>query len=98
MASTRGARSAEQLPGGIVTAMFTDIVDSARLKGLMAADTAARRDAAYRSLVKEPHDKCVLGSIRRAGGYKVKSTGDGYLFMFTDADEAVLCALNIQDS
>jgi hypothetical protein len=78
--------------------MFTDIVDSTRLKESMPAETAARRDTAYRSVVKEPHDKRVLGLVRKAGGHKVKSTGDGYLFTFTDADEAVLCALAIQDT
>ncbi len=78
--------------------MFTDIVDSTRLKGLMAADTEGRRDTIFRSAVKEPHDKRVLGCVRSSGGRKVKSTGDGYLFAFTDAEEAVLCALAIQHS
>ncbi len=77
--------------------MFTDIVDSTRLKDLMHADTAAGRDAAYRSNVKERHDSRVLECVRHAGGHKVQSTGDGYLFTFADAEEAVTCALAIQD-
>ena len=47
--------------------------------------------------MKEPHDKCVLECVRHAGGHKVQSTGDGYLFTFGDAEEAVLCALTIQE-
>lgn len=98
MASTKASEPLEPLPSGMLTAMFTDIVDSTRLKGLMAADTEGRRDTIFRSAVKEPHDKRVLGCVRSSGGRKVKSTGDGYLFAFTDAEEAVLCALAIQHS
>ena len=78
--------------------MFTDVVDSTRLKGRMAADTEGRRDEAYRTAIKIPHDKRLLTHVRNAGGHKVKSTGDGFLFTFSDAEEAVLCALAIQDS
>jgi class 3 adenylate cyclase len=60
--------------------MFTDIANSTRLKSLMEGDTAARRDARFRSDVKEPHDTIVLTCMGDAGGHKVKSTGDGYLF------------------
>jgi class 3 adenylate cyclase len=86
------------LPSGLITVMFTDIIGSTRLKESMLGETSGRRDEAYRAGVKEPHDDRVLGRVRMAGGHKVKSTGDGYLFTFTDAEEAVLCALAIQDS
>src|SRR5512132_2518959 len=46
-----------QLPEGIVTLMFTDIVNSTKLKHLMEGDTAARRDAKFRSEIKETHDE-----------------------------------------
>src|SRR5262249_51216476 len=45
-----------ELPTGVVTVMFTDVVDSTRLKCAMAAETAGRRDEIYRSTVKVPHD------------------------------------------
>jgi class 3 adenylate cyclase/AAA+ ATPase superfamily predicted ATPase len=93
----RNKRPPKSPPSGVITVMFTDIVNSTRLKGLMEGNTAARRDAKFRSDVKEPHDKMVLTCLEEAGGHKVKSTGDGYLFTFTDAEEAVLCALRIQD-
>jgi class 3 adenylate cyclase len=82
---------------GLITAMFTDIVGSTELKGAMPADTARGRDAQYRSSVKEPHDSMVLEHICGGGGHRVKSTGDGFLFTFGDVDDAVLCALAVQD-
>ena len=77
--------------------MFTDIANSSELKVLMDGNTSARRDAKFRSDIKEPHDNIVLTCIEAAGGYKGNSTGDGYYFTFTDAEEAVLCALQIQE-
>jgi class 3 adenylate cyclase len=85
-----------QAPSGVVTAMFTDIVDSTRLKGLMEGDTSARRDARFRLEIKDAHDAIILTCAREAGGYLVNPTGDGFCFTFVDAEEAVLCALRIQ--
>ena len=84
------------LPGGNLTVVFTDIVNSTKLKGLMPGDTSRRRDASYRTTIKEPHDRRVLGLVEQAGGVRVASTGDGFFVTFEDADEAVLCALAIQ--
>ena len=64
-------------PSGIVTAMFTDIVNSTGLKSLVSGETSARRDAVFRADIKEPHDLLVLDSIRAFGGYLVNPTGDG---------------------
>ena len=84
------------LPRGTVTAMFTDIVDSTKLKPMMGGGTDARRDREFRSTIKQPHDKVVCDLVSRHDGQKVKSTGDGFLFTFADAAEALLCALAIQ--
>ena len=78
--------------------MFTDIVDSTRLKSEMPADTAVDRDEAYRHTVKEPHDALILRIARSKGGMVVQPTGDGYLFAFDDVEQAVLCGLDIQSS
>ena len=86
------------LPGGIVTALFTDIVNSTELKLRMSGDTTARRDEEYRSTVRVPHDQRLLDLVARHGGATANSTGDGYLFVFTDAEKAVLCGLAIRDS
>jgi class 3 adenylate cyclase len=82
----------------ILTAMFTDIVDSTRLKNEMPADTATGRDEAYRRTVKEPHDQRILQLVRSKGGVEVQSAGDGYLFTFDDVEQAVLCGVEIQNS
>jgi len=96
MTRSTGQTSHSPLPGGNLTVVFTDIVNSTTLKGLMPGDTSRRRDASYRTTVKEPHDRRVLGLVEQAGGVRVASTGDGFFFTFEDADEAVLCALAIQ--
>lgn len=87
---------AQSPPAGVVTAMFTDMVGSAALKGEMPGETSSQRDAAFRQQIKSPHDRVVLESIRTHGGYLVNPTGDGFCATFVDAEEAVLCALNIQ--
>jgi class 3 adenylate cyclase len=89
--------SSADLPSGLITTMFTDIVSSTKLKNMMEGETVARRDAKFRSAIKEPHDKAILSCVQDAGGREVKPTGDGYICTFTDAEEAVLCALKIQD-
>jgi class 3 adenylate cyclase len=91
-----GARSNPQR--GIVTAMFTDIVNSTRLKSLMSADTAAGRDDAYRASIGQPHDGLVRGLTEEFGGRLDHAAGDGYLFTFDDVEQAVLCALALQES
>lgn len=76
--------------------MITDIVNSSRLKLLVEGETSSRRDIRYRTEIKEPHDHILFDCVQEAGGHKVNSTGDGYVFAFVDAEEAVLCALKIQ--
>ncbi|RYG63459.1 adenylate/guanylate cyclase domain-containing protein, partial [bacterium] len=83
-------------PSGIITSMFTDMVESTRIKGLIEGETSARRDHFFRVNIKEPHDDVVLACVRESGGYVVNPTGDGFCITFVDAEEAVLCALRIQ--
>lgn len=92
----RDRPAANSLPSGIITAMFTDIVDSTRIKSQMEGETSARRDTRFRELIKEPHDAVVLACVREAKGHIVNPTGDGFCVAFVDAEEAVLCALRIQ--
>jgi class 3 adenylate cyclase len=84
--------------GGIITAMFTDIVDSTRLKSVMPVGTVLGRDLAYQETAKKPHDLLVFACVRTAGGRVVESVGDGHLFTFDDAEQAVLCGLEILES
>jgi class 3 adenylate cyclase len=82
---------------GLLTTMFTDIVSSTQLKGTVQGETSARRDTAYRTNIKGPHDSIILACIQEFDGYVVNSTGDGFCATFVDAEEAVLCALQIQE-
>jgi class 3 adenylate cyclase len=76
--------------------MFTDIVNSTKLKGEMPGVTSLERDQEFKTQIKDPHDRIILGCVRQAGGYKINPTGDGYFISFQDAEKAVLCALRIQ--
>lgn len=84
------------LPSGIITAMFTDVVESTRIKGLMEGETSSRRDQSFRVNIQEPHNTVVLACVREAGGHVIHPNGDGFCITFIDAEEAVLCALRIQ--
>ncbi|HLJ56932.1 MAG TPA: adenylate/guanylate cyclase domain-containing protein [Chthonomonadaceae bacterium] len=94
--ASMAADAFEQLPpSGVVTAMFTDIVNSVALKEKMSGATSARRDEAFRAGIKAPHDDLVLRCIHEHNGFLVNPTGDGFCVTFVDAEEAVLCALEI---
>jgi class 3 adenylate cyclase/tetratricopeptide (TPR) repeat protein len=84
------------LPSGLVTFMFTDIVGSTDLKGKMPGATSGERQTAFREKVKAPHDAIITESVRAHGGFVIKGTGDGYLIAFSDAEKALLSALEIQ--
>jgi len=76
-------------PRGVLTVMFTDIVDSAPLKSAMAGESSASRDASYHSQVKGPHDRLVLKCVEELRGHMVNSTGDGFCCTCADAEAAV---------
>jgi len=90
-------QTGKELPSGVVTALFTDIVNSVRLNAEMPYPTAGRRNAAYLDIIKKPHDEIVLPLIANHGGKIVTPTGDGFCAVFADADEAVWCAVEIQE-
>lgn len=84
------------LPSGLVTFMFTDIVGSTDMKGKMPGTTSGERQEAFREKVKAPHDAIIIDQVRKHGGRIVKGTGDGFLCAFSDAEKAVVCAVEIQ--
>jgi len=85
------------LPSGVVTFMFTDIVGSTQMKKKMPGDFTREREEAFVRLIKEPHDDIVAECVKTRGGFIIKSTGDGFLIAFADAEKAVLCAVEIQE-
>lgn len=86
------------LPSGLVTFMFTDIVGSTQMKGKMPGELSSEREAAFVQRIKDPHGAIVAERVKARGGFIVKSTGDGFLIAFADAEKAVLCAVEIQES
>ena len=83
-------------PTGTVTAMFTDMVNSTQLKGLVPGQSAKERDSSYRQEIKQPHDKLIQNAAKGFRGYFKDSVGDAFCYLFADAEDAVRCALEIQ--
>jgi class 3 adenylate cyclase len=84
-----GARSSPDTDRVLATVLFTDIVDSTR----RAAEIGDRQ---WRGLLDD-HDRMVVRQIRRFGGHRVKTTGDGVLAFFDGPARAIRCALAIRD-
>jgi class 3 adenylate cyclase len=70
------------------TFLFTDIVDSTRLIGVIG-------DEAWGD-VRRWHDQTIRSLVARHGGEEVKATGDGFFLAFPDPRSAVDCAVAIQ--
>jgi adenylate cyclase len=87
----------QPLPSGLVTFMFTDIVGSTQMKRKMAGELSSEREAAFVQRIKDPHGDIVAERVKVRGGFIIKSTGDGFMIAFADAEKAVLCAVEIQE-
>lgn len=68
--------------------VFTDIERSTELAERLG-------DERWLEMLLE-HNRLVRACVARSDGRVVKSTGDGFLLMFNDAQCAVACAVNIQ--
>ena len=73
---------------GIVTVLFTDLVDSSRLLGRFGDDEADR--------IRRGHFRALRRLLDRFGGREVKSLGDGLMVVFPSAVSAVSCAIEMQ--
>src|SRR5215469_2633717 len=76
-----------ELPSGAVTFLFSDIEGSTRL-------VKALRER-YVHILAE-HRSLVRAAIARHGGHEVDTQGDAFFVAFTNAKQAVLCALEVQ--
>jgi class 3 adenylate cyclase len=85
------------LPSGLLTFMFTDIVGSTQMKDKMSGALSSERERAFLKLIKQPQEAIVAERVKARSGFIVKSTGDGFLTVFSDAEKAVLCAVEIQE-
>jgi class 3 adenylate cyclase len=81
-----GARSRGELARGLLTVMFTDIVEA-------TARAARMGDGRWRDLLAE-HDARVRAQLARFGGREIKTVGDGFLVTFEGPpSRALRCAL-----
>jgi class 3 adenylate cyclase len=92
------AKNLQSLPSGLVTFMFTDIVGSTQMKSKMPGQLSSEREAAFVQRIKDPHDTIVAERVKARDGFIIKGTGDGFMIAFADAEKAVLCAVEIQES
>ena len=75
-------------PEGIVTLLFTDIVESTRFRQRLG-------DAAAQERLRE-HNAVVRAQIDQHGGFEVKTQGDGFMVAFSDVAAALACSVEIQ--
>jgi len=77
--------------------MFTDIVNSTKLKGLMPGETSGERQDNFHDQIKLPHARIIHACVQKRNGVIVEGTGDGFFIAFPDAELGVLCGLEIQE-
>ncbi len=70
--------------------MFTDLKDSTQLAVQLGDEKAMHLLRVHNALTRE--------ALRANNGREVKTTGDGFLLSFTNAAEALDCAIAIQDA
>jgi class 3 adenylate cyclase len=75
---------------GTVTIFFSDIENSTALNEQLG-------DRAWLKVLGA-HDKIVRGRVGHHDGHIVKSQGDGFMVVFAEPDEALNCAIDVQQS
>lgn len=76
--------------GGVITMMFTDIVDSTRIKAEMG-------DQPFFDKVLKPHNDVIRECLSKHNGRELKTIGDAFFVGFADPEQAVACASEIQE-
>lgn len=84
----RSAIRSHASPEGVVTILFTDIVDSTRLRQRVGDIAAQERLREHNSMVRD--------QLAKHGGFEVKTQGDGFMVAFSDVVAALACAVDIQ--
>lgn len=75
-------------PDGRVVILFSDIEESTALNERIG-------DRAWVRLI-DAHDKLVRRLVKNYSGHVVKSQGDGFMVAFAHAEDAVHCAIDLQ--
>jgi class 3 adenylate cyclase len=82
--------SSATAPNGTATILFTDIEGSTEL-------TERLGDREWMALLAE-HNEIVRAEAAKHSGFEVKSQGDGFMFAFASARDALRCAIGIQQA
>lgn len=77
------------LTGGVITMMFTDIVDSTRIKAEMG-------DQIFYDKVFKPHNELARECVSSHNGRELKTIGDAFFVGFSIPGDATACAVDIQ--
>jgi len=75
---------------GIVTILFTDLVESTQLLEELGDDVAEE--------VRRKHFQLLRDTVASSGGQEVKSLGDGLMVVFSSALDAAGCAVAMQQA
>lgn len=81
---------------GLRTFLFTDIVSSVDLKGLMPGASAMERDGAYVQKILTPHRELIEDRLEELNGRVVSTAGDGHFLVFADTVGAARWAVDVQ--
>jgi class 3 adenylate cyclase len=84
----RGKRRGSDKPEGIVTIVFTDIVDSSVLVSSLG-------DQAARERIRQ-HDEILREVVRNHEGTEIERAGDGFMIAFSTASRGVSFAVELQ--
>jgi class 3 adenylate cyclase len=85
---TRRRGAGAEKPEGIVTIVFTDIVDSSVLVSTLG-------DQAARDRIRQ-HDDILREVVRTHDGTEIERAGDGFMIAFSTASRAVAFAVELQ--
>src|SRR5262249_33470257 len=77
------------LPAGKISLIFTDIEDSSRM-------TNALGNVVYLEDLRAPHNQRMRDAITAHHGREVKTMGDAFMVVFARADDALACAVAMQ--
>ncbi len=78
----------EQPSGGLVTILFTDIVNHTEMMQRLG-------DAKGRAVLRE-HERITRETLKQHGGAEVKTDGDSFMASFASVSSAVECAVALQ--
>ncbi|MDB9496830.1 CHASE2 domain-containing protein [Spirulina major CS-329] len=93
-----GGKQQPALHSGLITLVFTNLVNSTVLKNQLTGADRPSRDRQYFEDILLPHRHRVEAQLSHCGGRVVETEGDSYFIVFTSAEVALQWALQLQQS